>query len=144
MGFQGSREDSALEPWNPAPETQIPALEPQNPTPEPQNQGDGWMDGWMDEQIDGRMNGRLDTNSPCVLQDFVPFGSAVLLPLRFALMNTLTNLQMSRARVSLTTSCLWATSSPHFAYFSTSNFSPSSYLSPSSSSSSSSSSSCDT
>ena len=31
---------------------------------------DGWTDRWNDEQ-----------NSPCVLQDFVPFGAAALLPL---------------------------------------------------------------
>ena len=34
-------------------------------------------------QTDGRMGGRTDgrTDSPCVLQDFVPFGAAALLPL---------------------------------------------------------------
>ena len=36
-----------------------------------QGETDGWMEGWM--------YGRTD--SPCVLQDFVPFGSAALLPL---------------------------------------------------------------
>ena len=56
---------------------------------------DRWTNGWMDR------------NSLCVLQDF---GSAGLRPLKFSLMNTLTNLQMSRARVSLTTCCLWETS----------------------------------
>ena len=34
----------------------------------------GWMDKWMDEWT--------DKNSPCVLQDFVPFGAAALLPLK--------------------------------------------------------------
>ena len=33
----------------------------------------------MDEQTDGRTDGRTD--SPCVLQDFVPFGAAALLPI---------------------------------------------------------------
>ena len=33
----------------------------------------------MDGQTDGRTDGRTD--SPCVLQDFVPFGAAALLPL---------------------------------------------------------------
>ena len=32
-------------------------------------------EGWMDGRTDGR------TDSPCVLQDFVPFGAAALLPL---------------------------------------------------------------
>ena len=57
---------------------------------------DGWMDGrtdgWMDGRMDGRTDGRMDKQtdrqkdgqtdeqkSPCVLQDFVPFGSAALL-----------------------------------------------------------------
>ena len=34
------------------------------------------------ERMDGRMDGRNDKRkSPCVLQDFVPFGAAALLPL---------------------------------------------------------------
>ena len=37
-------------------------------------EGDGWMDG----RTDGRMDER---KSPYVLQDFVPFGAAALLPL---------------------------------------------------------------
>ena len=48
--------------------------------------GDRWMDGRMNGWMDGRTDGRTDrqTNerkSPCVLQDFVPFGAAALLPL---------------------------------------------------------------
>ena len=39
---------------------------------------------------------------PCVLQDFVPFGAAALLPLN------LIRHYSSRARVPLTTYCLWA------------------------------------
>ena len=35
--------------------------------------------GWGDERIEGRMD--RWTDSPCVLQDFVPFGAAGLLPL---------------------------------------------------------------
>ena len=35
-------------------------------------------DGQMDGRTDGRTDGRAD--SPCVLQDFVPFGAAALLP----------------------------------------------------------------
>ena len=37
----------------------------------------GLTDGWMNGRTDGR------TDSPCVLQDFVPFGAAALLPLNF-------------------------------------------------------------
>ena len=46
-------------------------------------QMDGRMDGRTDGRTDGRMDGRTDrrTDSPCVLQDFVPFGAAALLPL---------------------------------------------------------------
>ena len=41
---------------------------------------DGWMDGWMDGRTDGRTDGQTEertgqTDSPCILQDFVPFGS---------------------------------------------------------------------
>ena len=39
----------------------------------------GRTDGRMDGQTDGWTDGRTD--SPCVLQDFVPFGAAALLPL---------------------------------------------------------------
>ena len=53
----------------------------------------GPRDGWT---LTGR---RTDRNSPCVLQDFVPFGAAALLPL------ALHNKPLSRARESLTTSC---------------------------------------
>ena len=51
---------------------------------------------------DGWMDGRTD--SPCVLQDFVPFGSAALLTSKADSQKC-----HSRARVPLTTSCLWAT-----------------------------------
>ena len=40
---------------------------------------DRQMDGWMDVHTDRRMDGWTD--SPCVLQDFVSFGAAALLPL---------------------------------------------------------------
>ena len=40
-------------------------------------QTDRQMDGRTDGRTDGRMDGRAD--SPCVLQDFVPFGAAALL-----------------------------------------------------------------
>ena len=53
----------------------------------------GPRDGWT---LTGR---RTDRNSPCVLQDFVPFGAGALLPL------ALHNKPLSRARESLTTSC---------------------------------------
>ena len=37
---------------------------------------------WRDAQMDGRTDGWMDEQkSPCVLQDFVPFGAAALLPL---------------------------------------------------------------
>ena len=41
------------------------------------------MDGRTDGRMDGRTNGRTDgwADSPCVLQDFVPFEAAALLPL---------------------------------------------------------------
>ena len=47
---------------------------------------DGWTDRWIDGQTDGMTAGRTDREmdrqkSPCVLQDFVPFGAAALLPL---------------------------------------------------------------
>ena len=35
----------------------------------------GWRAGWMDGWIDGRTDGQIP-NSPRVLQDFVPFGTA--------------------------------------------------------------------
>ena len=35
--------------------------------------------------MDKRMNEWTDKNSPCVLQDFVPFRAAALLPLKFTL-----------------------------------------------------------
>ena len=43
----------------------------------------GRTNGWMDGRTDGRTYGRTygRTDSPCVLQDFVPFGAAALLPL---------------------------------------------------------------
>ena len=37
--------------------------------------GDGWTDRLMDRQMDRW------TDSPCVLQDFVPFGAIALLPI---------------------------------------------------------------
>ena len=42
---------------------------------------DRWTDRWTDGQTDGRTDGRTDRwtderKSPCVLQDFVPFGAA--------------------------------------------------------------------
>ena len=40
--------------------------------------GDGRTDGRTDERTNGRTDER---KSPCVLQDFVPFGAAALLPL---------------------------------------------------------------
>ena len=45
--------------------------------------GQGGTDGRMDGRTDGRTYGRTygRTDSPCVLQDFVPFGAAALLPL---------------------------------------------------------------
>ena len=38
--------------------------------------------GFLAERTDGQMDGRTDgrTDFPCVLQDFVPFGAAALLP----------------------------------------------------------------
>ena len=43
---------------------------------------DGQMNGWTDGQMVGRTDGWMDgwTDFPCVLQDFVPFGAAALLP----------------------------------------------------------------
>ena len=41
---------------------------------------DGRTDGWMDGRTDGLIDGRIEF-PPCVLQDFVPFGAAALLPL---------------------------------------------------------------
>ena len=43
------------------------------------NKRASWTEGM---QTEGRMDGRTDgrTDSPCVLQDFVPFGAAALLP----------------------------------------------------------------
>ena len=48
---------------------------------------DEWMDGWTDGWTDGWMNGWMDgrtgcTDSPCILQDFVPFVAAALLTLK--------------------------------------------------------------
>ena len=49
--------------------------------------GVGGTNGRTDERTDGQMDVRTDgwtdgrTDSPCVLQDFVPFGAAALLPL---------------------------------------------------------------
>ena len=43
---------------------------------------DGRTDRWTDRQTDRQKDGWTDEqNSPCVLQDLVPFGSAALLPL---------------------------------------------------------------
>ena len=43
---------------------------------------DGGGDGQTNERTNGRTNGRTnERKSPCVLQDFVPFGAAALLPL---------------------------------------------------------------
>ena len=36
--------------------------------------GDGWLNGWTDGRTD-------EQKSPCVQQDFFPFGAAALLPL---------------------------------------------------------------
>ena len=43
--------------------------------------GDKWMDGWTDRQTDRKMDGRMNKSPLVFLQDFVPFGSAALLPL---------------------------------------------------------------
>ena len=60
--------------------------------------------GWTDGQIDGR-TGRTD--SPCILQDFVPSGT---LWGRCPAYLTATIMKCcSRARVPMTISCLWAT-----------------------------------
>ena len=39
---------------------------------EAKGQANGWIEGWTDRW--------KDKNSPCVLQDFIPFGAAALLP----------------------------------------------------------------
>ena len=61
------------------------------------------MDRWTDRWTDGGTD--VCTDSPCVLQDFVPFESAALL----TSMNNFKSNCHSRARVPMTTSCLWAT-----------------------------------
>ena len=43
----------------------------------------GRTDRRMDKQMDGWMDKHMDRNSPCVLQDFVPFGGAALLSFDF-------------------------------------------------------------
>ena len=66
---------------------------------------------WMDGRTDGRMR-RTDemdgrTDSPCILQDFVPSGS---LRGRCPAYTIATIIKyQSRARVPMTISCLWAT-----------------------------------
>ena len=45
--------------------------------------GDGRTYGQTDGRTDGQTDGQTDRNSPCVLEDFVPFRAAALLPINF-------------------------------------------------------------
>ena len=64
----------------------------------------GMKDAWMDEQTVGQ------TDSPCILQDFIPSGSLCgHCPAYITLITATIMKYQSRARVLMTMFCFWAT-----------------------------------